>query len=270
MWRFAKDQMDPIEIVISNFKKSGSSLRSFSKLLDISPSTLSKILSGKRGIPKSQAKRFAQKLLKNPTDHEDFIEAVLEHKSADKFKEIQGDLILDQNESSDMFNVLAEWEFFAILNVIKLKNFDHTPLFLANSLNISLKRVNYCLDVLLKNKFISMDNGEIKRVARNLDTTNDILSRALKMAHIEELELAKNRIDVDVERKYYKSMTFTLAKKDMTKLKKIIDKMVSDAEKLTDNSNPEEVYLLSTQLFPLTVSTSKKIATKSGLKTHEH
>lgn len=263
--------MDPIEIVISNFKNSGSSLRSFSKHLEISPSTLSKILSGKRGIPKSQAKRFAQKLISSTSEQEKFIEAVLEHKNSDQHKKYSDNIILDQNDSVDMFNILAEWEFFAILNVIKIKNFDHTPDFLARSLNISLKRVHYCLEILHKNDFISMKNGEIKRVARNLDTTNDVLSRALKLAHLEELELAKNRINVDVERKYYRSMTFTMAKKDMTKLKRYIEKMVSDTEKLTDNSEPEEVYILSTQLFPLTLSTShKKMPSKKGLKKHEH
>lgn len=263
--------MDPIEIVISNFKNSGSSLRSYSKLLEISPSTLSKILSGKRGIPKSQAKRFAQKLVADTSLHEEFIEAVLEHKTLTHINKNLNDLILDQNDSVDMFNILAEWEYFAILNVIKIKIFDHTPTFLARSLNISLKRVHHCLHILNKNNFISLDNGEIKRLARNIDTTNDVLSRALKLAHLEELELAKNRINVDVERKYYQSMTFTMAQKDMTKLKRYIDKMISDAEKLTDNSEPEEVYLLSTQLFPITLSKPiRKTPKKKGLKIHEH
>lgn len=271
MWHFAKGCMDPVEIVISNFKNSGSSLRSFSKHLEISPSTLSKILSGKRGIPKSQAKRFAQKLISSTSEQEEFIEAVLEHKNSSNNNKDSDDLILDQNDSVDMFNILAEWEFFAILNVIKIKNFDHSPAFLARSLNISLKRVNHCLQILQKNNFISIDNGEITRLARNLYTTNDVLSRALKLAHLEELELAKNRINVDVERKYYKSMTFTMAQKDMNKLKRYIDKMISDAEKLTDDSEPEEVYLLSTQLFPITLATPQsKTPKKKGLKKHEH
>jgi uncharacterized protein (TIGR02147 family) len=272
VWQSAMGCMDPIEVIIKEYKRSGTSLRSFSKHLDISPSTLSKILSRKRGVPKAHAKRFAQKLVKDSTIREDFVEAVLKYKTSNKTTVKIPTVILDQNQSAETFMILSQWEYFAILNVLKLKKFDHSIPYLSYVLNISLPRVKTCLDVLLKNKFISIKDGMIKRTLKNIHTSNDVLSRALKMAHLEELELAKSKIDIDIDKKDYQSMTFTLAKKDIPKLKKIIDRMITDVEKITDQSVPEEVYILSTQLFPLSNTGSLKSGPvkKRDLKKHEH
>lgn len=264
--------MDPVEIVINEYKKSGSSLRSFSKQLEISPSTLSKILSRKRGIPKSYAKRFAKKLVKNPIESERFIEAILEYKTSENTQVQTLPFVLDQNQSADTFSILSQWEFFAILNVLKLKNFDHTVEYISTVLGISMQKTNHCVQLLNRNKFITIKDGKIKRTLKKINSTNNILSRALKMAHLEELEMAKNKVDLDIDKKDYQSMTFTIARKDMPKLKKIIDRMISDVEKITDLSVPEEVYILSTQLFPISNAELVKSEPikKRGLKKHEH
>ncbi|MBY0414361.1 MAG: DUF4423 domain-containing protein, partial [Bdellovibrionales bacterium] len=90
-----------------------------------------------------------------------------------------------------------------------------------------------------------------------------------KLAHMEELDIAKSKIEkVDLEKRYYRSNTFTVAKKDLPKLKKIIDKMNAETNKVTDISTPEEVYVLSCQLFPLTNCESISKSLKGSQHVH--
>jgi uncharacterized protein (TIGR02147 family) len=250
-----REFMNPIEIVNAHYEKlvtsAGYSLRNFSAYLDIHPSTLSKILSGKRGIPKSMATKFAQKLLDNQQEQKLFIDAVLNYSVSEKPNHRDEVLEINDYQSGDLFFIISQWEYFAILNILKIKNFNQRTDIIAKALNISTKRVGLCLNVLERNKFVSIQNGIIKRTAKKLKTSNDIVSRALRIAHLEELELAKNKVEIEIVKKDYQSDVFTVSKNDIKKLKKLIEKMYQEADKLTEKSNPEEVYMLNCQLFPI-------------------
>lgn len=261
-------EMNPVEILISRYQdveKKGTSLREFSRFLDIHPSTLSKIISGKRGIPKSLATKMAAKLLDTEEERLDFIDSILNYKKISDRK-TQDAKLIDPDQSMDMFLVISQWEFFAILNVIGLKKFDHSYDFIADSLGISLRRVVECMDILKRSGLIEIKNQKIQRTNKKIVTPNNLTKRALKIAHLEELDLAKAKINLPIERRYYQSSVIKVAEKDLSKIKKLVDKFMLDLDKITDNSVAEEVYLFSSQLFPLT----QKIIPKKGNKKNEH
>ncbi len=252
--------MSPTNELIKYYERyegeTAKSLRNFSKFLDIDPSTVSKILAGKRKIPKSKAISIAEKIFDNENMKSEFVFSIINSPTKkkefkDKFFDEQ---ILDQ-EAKDMFQIISQWEFFAILNILKVKNFDHSVEFIANSLGISIKRTKYCLEILNKNQFIAIDNGKYKRLIKKLNTTHNVMSRALQLAHQEELKLAEKKVDIEVDRKDYQSNTFLVSMKNLPKLKKIINKMYDQIDQLLEEDKEEEdideIYILSSQLFPI-------------------
>jgi uncharacterized protein (TIGR02147 family) len=266
--------MDPIQIIIFEYQKRkqdfNESLRDFAKYIELDPSTLSKILTKRRGIPKSQAFRIARKLFQNENDQLLFVDSVL-HSKKDSNETNQNDILkIEETDSRDTFFIISEWEYFAILNVLKLKNFDHTAEFISIVLNLPIKRVHYCLSILARNRFIIIEEDFIKRTNHEINTSKEVISRALRLAHLEELELAKIKIDLDLDQKYFSSDVFTIAKKDLPKLKKIIDRMYKECDRLTDTSESEEVYILSSQLFPLSQCQLYNTKTKKRNKNELH
>jgi uncharacterized protein (TIGR02147 family) len=253
---------DPIDLIKRAFleleKKEGASLRDFSRFLEIHPSTLSKILAKQRGIPKSLAGKLAEKLVPIEADRPSFIQSVLEQRAKKKSTSSVEEMILAENGSLDMFYIISQWEYFAILNVLGLKTFDHSFNFIADSLNLSLRRVKECMGILERNGLVQHKGQKIIRKIKKLNTTNEISSRAIRLAHLEELELAKNKINVPLEFRYYQSNTVKIASKDIGKVKRLIDRMNAELNKLTAASEPEEIYMLNCQFFPL----SQKLPTK--------
>lgn len=258
--------MDPVEILISKFsdlEKQGTSLREFSRFIDLHPSTLSKILARKRGIPKSLAAKLATKLLDHEDEQLQFVESVLNYKIQKSVSTASAEVqLIDDQKSLDMFFIISQWEFFAILNVIGLKDFDHSYDYIARVLDLSIRRVMECLDILKRNQLISVSDNKIVRTANRITTTSDISSRALRLAHLEELELAKSKINLPIERRNFQSHVLKVSQKDLPKISKLIEKFYQDLDKIVDESEPEEVYCLNCQLFPLT----QKILPKKGIK----
>lgn len=271
MWHFANFAMDPVEILIKKYntlEKNGTSLRDFSRFLDIHPSTLSKILARKRGIPKGLATKLATKLLEKEDDQLEFVKSILNYKNASSPLKTKTEnvRIIDDHKSMDTFVIISQWEYFAILNVIGLKNFDHSYDFIAQSLGISIKRVVECINVLKRNDLIEVSESKIVRTAQKISSTSEVSSRALKLAHLEELELAKGKINLPIERRNYQSHVVKVSEKDLPKIRKLIEKFYADLDKIADEAEPEEVFCLNTQLFPLT----QKILPKKGLRNNEH
>jgi uncharacterized protein (TIGR02147 family) len=234
------------------------SLRDFSKFLEINPSTLGKVLKGERGLPKAQAVIISEKLQLKGKSKDSFLKLVLNQ----SFKKVsiqpkEKRVILKNTKNLDEFNIISQWEYFAILNVIKLKKVEHNPKFISKRLGISLKRTKQCIETLIRNKFISYENNKYKGLKGSLFTTNDSYSLALQLALLHELVIVKDKMELDVDIRHYRSEYYTVMKKDIKKIKKLTEDFYESVTAICPNDQQgEEVYLMASQFLPLTVNYS--------------
>ncbi len=92
------------------------SLRSFAKFLGIEPSALSQILRGKRTLTRKMAIRLSNKLDINPAKLGQFKE-IKDNNQQGPFSEL----------TADLFQVISDWYYFAILELMQTENFQNDP-----------------------------------------------------------------------------------------------------------------------------------------------
>jgi uncharacterized protein (TIGR02147 family) len=229
------------------------SIRAFSKQVGVTPGTLSLILLGKRKASKKLALKIADKLALDPCERSELLECFPKPRRQASTEE--GPTLSYLQLTADQFRVVAEWHYFAILNLIELKNFKSGIASIANRLGVSETKTKDAIERLKRLGMLAEDElGNFSRTQARYRTTDDIADISLQKSHHETLELAKESIIRDsVDRRDFTWVTFAMDKKKLPQAKTLIRKFQDDLIDLLDqNSEPDEVYRLSMQLFPLT------------------
>lgn len=246
-------QKDPlIEIIKSEFEKKCErnkqySLRSFSRDLEMDVSNLSKILSYQKPVGKNLREKLAKKL--------GFTEEEIEKLSTGKFANT-----LDSSyESHDLeiFQIVSQWQHYAILELFKIKNFNATPEEIQKSLGVTEKVATESLARLEEVGLIKL-NKKTKRLEPVDESSSSILNQATSKAHRnQQKEILEGAIDalaeIPIEWRSQSSMTMAI---DVEKLPEARD-MIKDFRRnlgrlLSSSKNLNEVYQLSVSLYPLT------------------
>ena len=218
------------------------SLRAFSKRIEVSHSALSEILSGKRRLTKKMALRILDKL--NLTDEQHL-----------KIKEFY-----DANNKFDLidlnnFKLISHWQPFAVLNLLKLKDFQFEYEWMAKRLGLSQKEVALAVDRLRKSGLIEISpTGEIERSSKNnLKTPTGTKNLALQNFTKESLEQASKSVSEDpIDRRDFSTVTLTINQKDMKKAKKLIEEFRYKFDREIESIPGDDVYKLIIGLYPLT------------------
>ena len=234
------------------------SLRALAKKLDLPVSTLSELRSGKRPISPKLAFKIAQYVTLTTSERET-IDDFVNHQANRK------DLVRLKNRaytqlSSDQFSVIGDWVPFAILSLIKTKGFVNKPSWIAKRLGVSEAKVEQALNSLLRLELIrATSKGGLERTKKNLTTTDDVASLAIRKAHIQNLELAQNAIQtVSVEDRDFTSITMAIKKSRLKEAKEIVRAFRDQLADFLTAKDADEVYRLSIQLFPMTVQENEK------------
>ncbi len=261
--------MDPVlefEIFFNDqTSKHGLSLREFSKQIDLDASTVSKILDRKRPIPKTHALQLATFIFADKERQEKFVHSVISKKSINKKEKYKRNTLKLNEDNFEYFQVISQWEYFAILNLLKIKKINHTPQNISKKLGINLRRTKQCLELLISLGFIKKTDETYIRQVKSIKTTNEVWSRALQMSHAEELEIAKNKLHIDFKVKDFQSMTFAISIEHLAKIKALTQKLYDAIDEISEKNldDAEEVYLFSSQLVPLTNVFSKNEMSES-------
>ena len=229
------------------------SLRSFARDLDVSPTSLSSLLSGKRSISIKMIQRLALKLRLSPAMTQRFLNHQLGTKLSgeSEFK----DLVLRE----DQFKMLSDWKHFAILRLIKTFDFQPNEKWIANRLNSSQVQIQDCKNRLIrcgllkveKTKWIDISNGATQYL-KTSDSDTAIRSFLRSM-----IELSMESLESDsINLRNHTGMMMTISRESLPLAKALItDFRRSLTEMLeTDKSKKQEVYYLELGLFPLTRS----------------
>lgn len=228
-------------------------MRAYARDLGMNPSSLSQVLRGKRGIPLNKVGFVVDKLELDSKERTIFIESLYRSKTnIDNIKidSLDERFIIDSSYSK----VLAEWEHYAVLTLFNLTDFTVNSTTISERLGISFNRAEVVLSNLLNSKLVEEDEtGTLRKTHPDLKTTEDIKSQALRKSHLENLEIAKTKLDeIEVELRDFSATTVAVDLKQIPEAKTIIREFRQKMAALMRNGqNKTEVYQLAMQFYPL-------------------
>lgn len=136
----------------------------------------------------------------------------------------------------------SEWYFSAVRLLISIEH-DQDPSSLSEKLGISVERVNYVLDFLIKTNLLIKEKGQYQLGPKrtHLDASSPLAARHHKNWHLKAME-SYEKISAD-------EIIFTcpvlLEEKDVIKIKKLIMEFIDNADKVFEASGSEKLYCLN-------------------------
>lgn len=237
-------------------KNSAYSIRAFAKKTGLSPATLSLVFNGKRKVSKKLARVIADRLALDPQQRADLLEQFPDKKKHTDAVD-PGYLQL----TADQFQIVAEWEAFAILNLTAVKGFKNDGEWIARRLGVPHTTVERTIARLKRLEMLIEDEHEnLKRAKPRFRTTDDVANLSLRRSHAQTLELAQGSLDRDpVEVRDFSWVTAAIDTRKLSQAKTLIRKFQDDLFDLLDEgAEPDEVYRLAIQFFPMTRNNNDK------------
>lgn len=239
---------------------SGFSIRAMAKRLEVSPSFLSRVLSGKKRLPFSLLVEL-QSILEIEAE----VFELLKEKYAENqtYKSLVGTADLDSQLQSwelaekPSFSVLRQWFYLPILECTTLKNYDGTLLMIAQRLGISEFAVQIAIKEMVALGLMKEKNGQYLKAKKKLrwgssKTLNEIRSFHYQMMTKAQEELKTRTSEDDFSKRLITGITITASSKQIANAKKRLSEAIHEIANELVSANGDEVYHLSAQLFPLT------------------
>lgn len=227
------------------------SLRAFARQLGVSASGLSMMMSAKTPVTLSFIEKIGEKLNLLEEDIHKHQLDLLNEKSKINFKLRDYEVI-----DFDCFEIIKDWYHYGILNLMRTKDFQAKPSWIAKRLGITLGEVQGAIERLQKAGILEIKNGKWKDVSNKFTshTNNKQYNKAAKKNQQQLFEKALKAIeDVDFEKRNHTGTTIAISSKDLPKAKEFITKFRKQFMQEFDRStNGDEVYHIGIALFPLT------------------
>lgn len=239
------------------------SLRSFAKVLDISPAYLSQIQTGKRNLSASTALRIAKKLKLTRRETDYFCSlvnyahakdartktAVLEHINASRSNREIKDL------STDAFLAISQWYHLPILQMLRLKDFNFSTYNIARRLGITQLEAEEALVRMQRLGLIRVnESGKFEREQADIMIRSADQSDALRTFHQQMLQKAMESItSQNTKERYIGSETISIDVQLLPQAKAMIDEFLNQIVRfLGQGQTPTETYHVGVQMFRLT------------------
>lgn len=234
------------------------STRAYAKKLGVSSGALSEILNGSRPVSRKIAERIAVKLTLDPMERATVMKDYI---TAASKKKVSKDQIEYLKLSMDQFALMSEWYYFAIISMMKTKGFESSVEFVAERLGLSVSITEKAIERMVRLNVISIsENGTWITCRGGFRTTDDLTNTSVQKNHFQTLELAKKALeDRPVEERDFTSLTLPLDYQNLPEAKLMIRKFQSDLfERFNQDHQPQDVFRVAVQLFPLTVKMPDK------------
>ncbi len=224
------------------------SLRAFAKTLEVSPSHLSNILTGRKSLTPKLAHQIFHRLDVDQFLAQDLLQKIVSDGDGNNFKNEPYEILPD-----DQFKIISDWEHFAILSLAHIKNNKASAKWISDRLGIDNERARIAFERLKKLNYIQVNGGSFFQSTNSLHTTSDIPSTSIRKYHQQNLQLAADKLEeVPVHLREYTSMTVDVDLKKLPRAKKMIQSFKENLSNYLCSGNSSEVYTISIQLFPLT------------------
>jgi uncharacterized protein (TIGR02147 family) len=226
-------------------------LRSFAKQLGVSPSGLSKVMGAKTPVTLSFVEKVGERLKLNAVEIQQEQINLLNEKN-------QISLHLKNFEMIDLdqITLIKDWYHYAILNLMRTKEFKQNPSWIAKKLGITLGEIQSAVERLEKVGLLKIEKGIWVDVSSKFTshTNNKKFSEAAKQNQMQLFDKARLAIEeVDFKNRNHTGTSLAISLKDLDKAKELITKFRRQfAATFDKESGADEVYHLSVALFPLT------------------
>lgn len=245
------------ELVNRCQKNPSYSLRAFARALNVSSSALSAMLNGKRTITATSVERLGSAIGLGPKEisrykilsREKKLGLGAELTSKDEFQQI----------TLDSYAIISDWYHYAILELIRVKNFEPSIAWVAKSLGITKSEANIAVERLQRVGLLEItDRGKWLDKTASGKATNiqgDLTSVASRKLQKQILEMSLRALEEmpSTELRSHTSLTLAIAPEDLPLAKEKIKTFRRElAELLESNKNPSEVYHVNVSLYPVT------------------
>lgn len=157
--------------------------------------------------------------------------------------------------SMERFKVIADWQHFAILSLVKTKSFKSDPAWIAKRLHISPLEASLAVDRLISIELLEKTpRGNLRLVeGNNVTTTDGIASSAIKQNHRQQMKRADEALtQLPLELRDFNNLAITMKPKDMLKARQMIREFLDRFNEEMDSSEGTELFQLNIQFFQST------------------
>lgn len=216
------------------------SLRAFAGRLGLSAGALSDLFNGKRSVTQKSIEKISDRLELSPKDLDSIFKVGIG---------LESSKLLSQED----FELISDGIHFSILSLMKLKNFRSDPLWISQKLRKTKTDVLSAIGRLKNLGFLEVTEDEaLCENDQNLHSTDEVPSVAVRKSHRQSLEEAAQSLSRDdVGLRDFTSLTIPLDIENLEKYKKIIRTFRENMALASEADEPNEVYKLSIQLFPI-------------------
>lgn len=229
-------------------KNASYSIRSFAQFLQVEPSSLAQILSGKRKLTDKMCLRFGARLGYSPVKMRTLTRSYsrVDDTAFEKFAKLE----------EDAFLVISDWYYYAILELTYCDEFNPSVRWISKVLNIPfsqtlnaverLKRLNY-LEITPEGKWVD-------RLGDTNNLGNEFKAPAFTEHQRQVLAKAMEALDKTAyENRVQSSMTLPVSKEKVKEAKQMILNFIDELNDfLRSGPTKDEVYNISVSLYPLT------------------
>ncbi len=213
-------------------------------------STLSQLLRGRRRLTPRTVRRCGIRLGLDEESLAEFLRA--EDANRDGDSATLGDVF---RLASDTASLIAEWQHYAILELVRLRDFRPDSRWIARVLGLSVDEVNVALQRLLRLGLLTMDAPD-RWTDRSGDTTASVqgftqaaLQRFVEQSRQRLLESVAN----PSQRCAFSTTTVAIPADCVAEVAQRIERFRRDLLAfLQKTGSPDEVYQLEISFFPLT------------------
>lgn len=232
------------------------SLRAFAKRAGLSAGAVSAILNGKRLVSSKIAERLARNLLLDPQERSELLTAFPRRSGAKGADTIDPRYL---ELSAAQYRIVADWEHFAILSLLKTSGFKNDAEWIAERLGISTTRARSAVARLLDLGMAEKSSeGELTRSQPSFRSSDDVADLSVRKSHEQTLDLAKESLRVhSVAQRDHTAVTMAIDPARMPQAKELIRRFQDELAALVEGGTATEVYRLAIQLFPLSKPTEK-------------
>ena len=234
------------------------SIRAFANKLDIDQSLLSRVINGKKELSFLTKIRCLRKL----GHSEEFIKKA--------YEELGGTEIYKNVKEEDTLTLLSDWKYFAIIELLKIPHFTSSIDAIAARMSITTEEALEYSNTLCRHGLISRTNeGFIQLVSEN-NTWMSSSSTSEAKKKYQEMLLRKSISSLhndDITTRHHISMTFSLDTNYIAEFKKRLTLIQRElSEEFESTGEPDEVYQLVINLFPLTKQNPARTDTYASLQ----
>lgn len=240
------------------------SLRAFSRDLGMPSAQLSDVLNGKYGISESKAQALAKKLGYSSRDTELFCTLVEKEHARSKTKRESAALRLKKYEQngipgsydtleSDVFEAIAGWFHFPIIELTRVEGFQNNAEWIGNHLGISTIEADQAVARLKRLGLLKEKSAKLIPSNDFYGTKSSIPSEARRQFHLHLLRKANEALDLQpASKRDFSATILAMDASQIDQVRELSEEFRLKVDHLMQKSpKKDSVYCLSVQFFEL-------------------